>query len=486
MSSSVTIMISNFIDGQFIDNRNSFESYNPSNGNVNALMPDSNEQDVRLATNAALKAFEIWSKTSDKYRIEILNKIADLIEKNLDELAKLESEDQGKPLWLSKSVDIPRSVLNFRHFANYLSYQSDHSIVNHDAGIINYISRQPVGVVGIITPWNLPLYLLTFKLAPAIAFGNTVVAKPSELTSVTAFRLCQIFTEAGLPNGVINMVFGYGNKVGEAIVKHPSIKLLSFTGSTMTGQKISQQAAPLFKRLSLEMGGKNAAIIFDDVDLEKSMMNIAKSVYFNSGQICLATSRILVHDNIYEEFIEKFTKISNEFIVGDPFEKHTKLGPMVSRQHCDKVMRYIELARNTTTARMTYLEPKNPNKNGYYCGIAIVSDVQIDSPLMIEEIFGPVVCIVKFKDEQEAIKIANNTTYGLSATVWTKSLDRMHRVSHQIEAGTVWGNCWLVRNLNMPFGGVKQSGIGNESTDDSREFYTNKKTICILLEKSLN
>lgn len=412
-------------------------------------------------------------------RIKILNKIADLIEENLDELATLESEDQGKPLLVSKSVDIPRSVLNFRHFANCLSYQSDHSIVDHEAGIINYVTRHPVGVVGIITPWNLPLYLLTFKLAPAIAFGNTVVAKPSELTSMTAFRLCQILNDAGLPKGVINMVFGYGSKVGEAIVKHPSIKLISFTGSTITGQKIAQQAAPLFKRLSLEMGGKNAAIVFDDVNLEKELIHIARSAYFNSGQICLASSRILVHESIYAEFVEKFIKISREFIIGDPFDKETKLGPLVSAQHRDKVLRYINLARNTDKVKMTYLEPNNLNKNGYFCGIAIVSDIEIDSPLMMEEIFGPVVCIVQFKDEQEAIEIANNTNYGLSATVWTQSLDRMHRVSHQIEAGTVWGNCWLVRNLNMPFGGIKQSGIGHESTEDSREFYTNKKTICI-------
>ncbi|KAH9413079.1 Aldehyde dehydrogenase 8 member A1 [Dermatophagoides pteronyssinus] len=479
MFSPVPFKIANFIDGQFFDKEHSFESFNPSKGSVNAWIPDSNEQDVQLATDAALKAFKTWSKTSEMSRIKILNKIADLIEENLDELAKLESEDQGKPLLVSKSVDIPRSVLNFRHFANCLSYQSDHSIVDHEAGIINYVTRHPVGVVGIITPWNLPLYLLTFKLAPAIAFGNTVVAKPSELTSMTAFRLCQILNDAGLPKGVINMVFGYGNKVGEAIVKHPSIKLISFTGSTITGQKIAQQAAPLFKRLSLEMGGKNAAIVFDDVNLEKELIHIARSAYFNSGQICLASSRILVHESIYAEFVEKFIKISREFIIGDPFDKETKLGPLVSAQHRDKVLRYINLARNTDKVKMTYLEPNYLNKNGYFCGIAIVSDIEIDSPLMMEEIFGPVVCIVQFKDEQEAIEIANNTNYGLSATVWTQSLDRMHRVSHQIEAGTVWGNCWLVRNLNMPFGGIKQSGIGHESTEDSREFYTNKKTICI-------
>lgn len=414
-----------------------------------------------------------------------MNKIADLIEFNIDELARLESEDQGKPFWQSKQIEIPRCVQNFRHFANSLQYQSDDSIIEPETGLINYIVRKPVGVIGIITPWNLPLYLLTFKLAPAIAFGNTVVAKPSELTSVTAYRLCSILNDAGLPNGVINMVFGFGETVGEAIVKHSSIKSISFTGSTITGGRIAQLTAPFFKRLSLEMGGKNAALIFDDINLEIELMKIAKSVYFNSGQICLSTSRILVQENIYKEFVQKFIQISKNFIIGDPFDEDTKIGPMISKYHLDKVLKYIELAGKT--AKITYLEPKlirESNKNGYFCGMAIITDVKLDSPLMMEEIFGPVVCIVPFNDAQEAIRIANSTCYGLSATIWTNSLDQMLKISPELDAGTVWGNCWLMRNLNMPFGGHKNSGLGQESTKDSREFYTKKKTICISLNKS--
>ncbi|KPM08320.1 hypothetical protein QR98_0068360 [Sarcoptes scabiei] len=485
------LKINNFIDGKLvepssatrlIEKKNFFASFNPSNGEINAYINDSNENDVDDAVEAALKAFEKWSKTSIQYRAMILNRIASLIERDLDEFARLESEDQGKPLWQSLTIEIPRSILNFRHFANYLAYQTDATIIDDHHGHINYVHRHPVGVVGIITPWNLPLYLLTFKLAPAIAFGNTVVAKPSELTSSTAFRLCKTLIEADLPNGVINMVFGYGRSVGEAIVKHPSIRAISFTGSTETGKKIAINAAPLFKRTSLEMGGKNCAIIFDDFDFENDLSKVVKSVYFNGGQICLATSRLLIQRKIFDEFIAKFHVESEKIVIGDPFDSKTKLGPMVSKEHWEKIQKYIELARKN--AKVIYIEPRIENKNqqGFFTGIAIIKEVDLESPLMREEIFGPVVCCVPFDNESDAISIANNTEYGLSATVWTASLDRMHRVSYKLHAGTVWGNCWLIRNLNMPFGGWKKSGIGHESSEDSREFFTEKKTICIELK----
>ncbi|KAJ6220824.1 hypothetical protein RDWZM_006636 [Blomia tropicalis] len=477
------IRISNYINGKFVPSYvQSFASYSPSNGVINAWIPCSGQADVDQAVQAATNAFKSWSQTTSDLRRKILNQIADQIEKNLEELAYLETMDQGKPLWQSKAVDIPRSVLNFRHFANSLSYQKGTSIVEPESGIVNYTIEEPVGVVGLITPWNLPLYLLTFKLAPAIAFGNTVVAKPSELTSVTAFRLAQLLGQTDLPNGVINFVFGYGATVGEAIVNHADVKLISFTGSTATGRRIAQQTASSFKRLSLEMGGKNAAIIFEDADLVNNVEKIARSVLFNSSQICLATSRILVHESIYDQFLPKFIECCRSFKIGDPFDSETKVSAMISKDHLAKVQGYVELARNT--AQLTYIEPQlnEKNKQGFFTGIAIVTEVKHDSPLMTEEIFGPVVCVIKFKNETEAIEVANSTCYGLSSTIWTASLDRMHRVAHRIQSGTVWGNCWLQRNLNMPFGGVKQSGTGREGTDDSREFYTNKKTICIALD----
>ena len=413
-----------------------------------------------------------------------MNRIADLIEQNLEELARAESDDQGKPLSVARNVDIPRAVENFRHFANALTYEQENAIIDPVSGVLNYTVRQPAGLVGIITPWNLPLYLLTFKLAPAIAHGNCVIAKPSEVTSVTAFMLCKLLVNAGLPPGVINMVFGLGSTVGSAIVQHVDVPLLSFTGSTVTGRRIAVDAAPMFKRLSLEMGGKNAALVFGDFDFKADLESILRSALFNSGQICLASSRILVEQSIYSEFVEKFVELARQYKIGDPRESETRISALVSKEHLDKVRSYIALAESNKHKLIKLdMNLSERNRNGFYCPVVIVTDVPLDSPLMSEEIFGPVICITPFKDEEDAIEIGNSSVYGLSSTVWTGSVDRMHRVAHRLNAGTVWGNCWLVRNLNMPFGGMKHSGIGRESTDDSRSFFTNKKTVCIKLKK---
>ncbi|XP_054159341.1 2-aminomuconic semialdehyde dehydrogenase-like [Oppia nitens] len=482
--SDKTIEVHNYIDGKFEKSDNYFNSYNPAVNRVNAFIPDSNERDVQRAVSAAKRAFESWSKTSVQERSQILNKVAMLIELSARELAQLESWDQGKPLWLATTLDIPRAAHNFRHFANAILYDTNISITDPDAGVINYTTHEPIGVAGIITPWNLPLYLLTFKLAPALAYGNTVVAKPSELTSVTAYKLCHLLEEAGLPPGVVNMVFGLGQKVGEPIVEHPDVPIISFTGSTATGARIAQRSAPLFKKLSLEMGGKNAAIIFDDINLDTVFPQIIRSCFLNSGEICLASSRLYVQKSIYQVFVDRFTIDVLQMKVGDPTNNDTLIGPMISSDHQKKVLKYIELARNEgATVRSLPFKLDTDHTAGYYVSPTVITDISDDSACMREEIFGPVVCVVPFDTQDEVVTRANNSPYGLSASVWSSNVDRVHTVANRLRVGTVWCNCWLVRNLNMPFGGQKQSGTGREATLDSREFYTEKKTICIKTNK---
>ncbi|CAL1546061.1 unnamed protein product [Lymnaea stagnalis] len=476
--------IDNFIDGEFCTTDDYLESYDPSTGQVWAKVANSSPKDVDKAVQAAEKAFPLWSATSVDQRSKLLLKIADLIEARLDEFAEVESHDQGKPVALAKKIDIPRLVHNFRYFATYALHDVNSSSIQIDASATNYTVKCPVGVAGLISPWNLPLYLLSFKIAPALACGNTVVAKPSEMTSVSSRLLCRVFQEAGLPKGVVNIVYGYGWTAGQALVEHPRVPLISFTGGTATAEVIRKSAAHLNKKFSLELGGKNPAIIFEDCNFEKCVETTIRSSFINQGEVCLCTSRIFVQRGIYEKFLEAFVAKTRSLIVGDPKDANTFCGALISKQHRDKVIGFIDEAKKGgATLRCGHsvepLELPDRCQNGYFVRPTVITDLPDTAPAMTDEIFGPVTCVVPFDDEEEVIARANSARYGLSATLWTENVSRVHRIAPKLDAGTVWVNCWLVRDLNMPFGGMKDSGTGREGGKYSTEFFTEEKTICI-------
>lgn len=478
------VKLQNFINGEFLDCEKYLDSFDPSTGEVWAKVPDSSAADVDLAVKAAKDAFQGWSATAVQERSRIMMKIADLLEARLDEFAELESRDQGKPVWLAKTVDIPRAVHNFRFFATCALHDLNRSSEMQAVDAFNYTIKMPVGVAGLISPWNLPMYLLTFKLAPAIVAGNTVVAKPSEMTSATAWKFAEIFSAAGLPAGVINFVFGTGPTAGEAIVKHPDVPIVSFTGGTVTAVKLRMAAAPFSKKLSLELGGKNPGVIFDDADLDKCIPTTVRSSFTNQGEICLCTSRLFVQKGIYKTFLDRFVQETKKLVVGDPKAEGTFMGALISKEHLAKVKGYVDIARKGGASILCGDEPLNladRNKNGYFMRPTVIADLSDSSRLMTEEIFGPVVCVVPFDTAEEVIMRANAVKYGLAATVWSSNVTTLHRVSQKLHAGTVWANCWMVRDLNMPFGGMKESGTGRESAKDSLEFFTEEKCICVKL-----
>ncbi|XP_052780177.1 2-aminomuconic semialdehyde dehydrogenase-like [Mya arenaria] len=478
------IKVQNFIDGKFVGTEKYLDSFDPSTGEVWAKIPDSGQTDVDTAVKVAKSAFEKWASTPVAERSKIMMKIADLLESRLDEFAELESRDQGKPVWLAKSVDIPRAVYNLRFFATCALHDLNRSSHMQAVDAFNYTMKMPVGVAGLISPWNLPLYLLTFKLAPAMITGNTVVAKPSEMTSVTAWKLAEVFNHAGLPAGVVNFVFGTGPNAGDAIVKHPDVPVVSFTGGTVTAVKLRIAAAPYSKKLSLELGGKNPGIIFDDADLEKCIPTTIRSSFMNQGEICLCTSRLYVQRGIYQTFLDRFVAEAKKLVVGDPKSPDTFTGALISKEHLAKVKGYVTIARQEGATILCGEEPLNlpeRNKTGYFMRPTVISDVGDSSRLVTEEIFGPVVCVLPFDTVQEVIERANAVKYGLAATVWSTNVNTLHTVSQKLHAGTVWANCWMVRDLNMPFGGMKESGTGRESAKDSIEFFTEEKTICVKL-----
>jgi len=475
--------IKNYINGEYVNplSNNWIENYNPSKGEVYGQLPDSNYQDVEIAYKAAENAFLSWSETTLDERSKILSKIAKGIIEKLPELALAESKDNGKPVDLAKSIDIPRASANFQFFANAITqFASEaHESVGHNA--INFTLRQPIGVVGCISPWNLPLYLFTWKIAPAIAAGNCVVAKPSEITPMTAYLLGEILTDAGLPKGVLNIIHGYGTTAGQAIVEHPNIKAISFTGGTKTGAHIAKVAAPMFKKLSLELGGKNPAIIFSDCDYDEMLQTTVKSSFANQGQICLCGSRIFVEASLYKKFKKDFIKAVSKLKVGSPLNNDTDIGALVSKTHLDKVKSYIDNAAqyggkvifggNSVTVE--------DSEEGYYLQPTIIEVDDNSCILNQEEIFGPVVTIMPFKDENEVLVMANDVSYGLSATLWTNDLKRTMRVSKQLDAGIIWVNTWLLRDLRTPFGGMKNSGVGREGGFEALRFFTEPKNICI-------
>ncbi len=461
--------------GKYLDN------INPAEGKVYSQLPDSDSQDVASAVEAATEAFLSWSLMSSANRAGVLLKIADLIDRDLDKLAMAESIDQGKPFKLAKAIDIPRASANMRFYATASMHVSSESHLMDDEAI-NYTTRTPIGVAGCISPWNLPLYLFTWKIAPALATGCTVVAKPSELTPMTAFLFSELCIEAGLPPGVLNIVHGLGSKVGQAIVEHPTVQVISFTGGTVTGKTIAATAAPMFKKLSLELGGKNPNIIFADCDFEEAISTSMLSSFSNQGEICLCGSRILVERNLYEKFVNEFVKRTKELIVGDPLEERTSLGALVSEGHMKKVLSYIELAKQEGGKILcggAQVKVTGRCVGGYFVLPTVIIGLDQNCRINQEEIFGPVVTIMPFDKEEEAIAFANSTAYGLSATIWTQNLKRAHRVAHQLKCGIIWINCWLLRDLRTPFGGMKQSGVGREGGWEAMKFFTEMKNVCV-------
>lgn len=475
--------IKNYIGGNFYapHSGNYIDNINPATGELIGQVPDSNEKDVNEAVSAAKKAFPKWSITPVEKRFMLLNRIAELIDQNLDALALAETTDNGKPLWLSKKTDIPRASANFRFFATGIMHFATESHHMEDRAV-NYTLRQPIGVVACISPWNLPLYLFTWKIAPALAAGNCVVAKPSEVTPVTAYLLAHICKEAGLPDGVLNIIHGSGTITGEAIVRHPDIKAISFTGSTRAGERIASVAAPKFKKLSLELGGKNPNIIFADCDWEKMMTGTIQSSFSNQGQICLCGSRILVQDTIYEVFKKEFIERTKELRVGDPLDDFTRQGAIVSKVHYDKVLRCIDTAKQEGGKVLWGGVPvklAGRCANGYYIQPTIIEGLGPDCRTNQEEVFGPVVTLQPFKTEEEALQLANATSYGLAASVWTQDISRASRMAAQIESGIIWVNCWLLRDLRTSFGGMKNSGVGREGGWEALRFFTEPKNVCI-------
>lgn len=477
--------IKNYVNGQLTEpvSKAYLDNYCPSNGKVYAYIPDSDEHDVELAYTAAKSAFAGWSNTPKEVRSKYLLKIASLIDKNLDKLAQAESIDNGKPLKLAKTVDIPRAAANFHFYGTGILHYASHAHAMEQSAI-NYTLRQPVGVAGCISPWNLPLYLFSWKIAPALAAGCTVVAKPSEVTPMTAFLLSEICIEAGLPAGVLNIVHGLGGKVGNAIVSHKDIPLISFTGGTVTGKHIASIAAPMFKKLSLELGGKNPNLIFADCDYEKMLHTTMLSSFANQGQICLCGSRIFVERKLYAKFKADFVAKTKVLTVGDPLSDTTKIGAIVSKPHLEKIVSYIELAKKeggTVLCGGNIVKPGGELNEGYYLEPTVIEGLPYNCRTNQEEIFGPVVTITPFDTEEEALMMANSTIYGLASVLWTQDLTRAHRIANELHAGIVWVNCWLLRDLRTPFGGVKASGVGREGGFEALDFFTEPKNVCIKL-----
>ena len=485
MDLNVPYHLENYIGGNLVAplNGNFLDNINPATGQVYGQIPDSLKRDVDAAVHAAQKVFPLWSITSVDERFRLLNRIADIIDANLEELALAESNDNGKPLWLSKKVDIPGASANFRFFATGIMHFASESHAMEDKAV-NYTLRQPLGIVGCISPWNLPLYLFTWKIAPALAAGNCVIAKPSEVTPATAYLLSKICIEAGLPPGVLNIVHGTGPGTGEAIVTHPDVKAISFTGSTRAGERIASLAAPKFKKLSLELGGKNPAIIFADCNWERMMADTIRSSFSNQGEICLCGSRVLIEESIYEKFRTEFVERTKALTVGDPLDDSSKQGAIVSKVHYEKILRCIETAKKEGGKILcggNAVQLTGRCENGYFIEPTVIEGLGPSCQTNREEIFGPVVTLQAFKTEEEALELANATEYGLAATVWTQDISRANRVASKLQSGIIWVNCWLLRDLRTPFGGVKNSGVGREGGWEALRFFTEPKNVCVQL-----
>lgn len=462
------------IEGQYIEN------YSPVTGEVYSLIPNSGREDVEVAAQAANRAFPIWSSMSVQDRVDAMFRLAALIKKNADRLAQDECYDQGKPVWLARSVDMVRASANIEFFAHAVMNQKSVAFTDTN-NVVEYIQRSPIGACALISPWNLPLYILTWKIAPCIATGNTAICKPSELTPMTAYRFSELVIEAGIPAGVINIVHGLGTTTGQALIEHPKVPLISFTGGTKTGGHIAQTVATQFKKTSLELGGKNPNIIFADCDFEKAIATSLRSSFLNQGEICLCGSRIFVEKSIYSQFVERFVAETEKLKVGDPRKDDSFMGALVSKPHLEKVLSYVELAKKEGGKVLTSqkVDVESSIEKGYYMRPTVITGLAPDCRVQQEEIFGPVVTITPFETEEEMLAMANGVQYGLSATLWTSDNSRVHRLAPKIQAGTVWVNSWMYRNLRAPLGGMKSSGIGREGGDYSINFFTETQNISI-------
>ncbi len=473
-----------FIDNRWVDaaGGRTFEDVNPATGETLAQIAEASADDVDRAVRAARRAFDEgpWRKMKAMERAALLRKVGELILQRKDELIQLESMDSGKPVRESSTLDVPRSALNFIWFAEYITKVTN-ECVPVDGQFLHYEVRDPVGVAALITPWNFPMLLATWKIGPCLAAGNTCVLKPASVTPLTALALGDIVADAGLPEGVFNVLTGPGSTIGTALVSHPGVDLVSFTGETTTGQSIIAAAGPSLKRVSFELGGKAPNLIFKTADLDAAVAGSLRSAFFNQGEVCLATPRFLVEESIYDAFLDKFVAAARALKLGDPLDPATEMGPLVSKQHYDRVTRYVQQGREEGAHLVTGGEPPPGLDRGYFLQPTIFTDVNQEMIICREEIFGPVCTIQPVKSEDDAIRLANDTPYGLDATVWTNDLRQAHRVSAALVVGTVWVNCWFVRDLRVPFGGAKASGIGREGGKYSWEFYTEAKNICIAL-----
>ncbi|HET7921996.1 MAG TPA: aldehyde dehydrogenase [Gammaproteobacteria bacterium] len=480
------LKLANYIDGQLLPAAADgwLDDFEPATGQVHARIPDSDASDVARAVAAAQRAFPDWSATPAETRGQWLLKLAALVERDLEKLVRAESVDTGKPVGLARRLDIPRAVSNLRFFAAAASQFASESHAM-ESGAINYTLRSPLGVVGCISPWNLPLYLFTWKIAPALAAGNCVVAKPSEITPLTAFLFSELCVEAGLPPGVLNVVHGLGPRAGSALVEHPDVKAVSFTGGTRTGADIARRAAPVFRKLSLELGGKNPTLVFADCDFERTVSESLRAAFSNQGEICLCGSRIYVERSIYARFRDAFVAGANVLHQGDPLEDATEQGALVSEAHLNKVLGYLDLARQEGGRILCGGQRAQLNgrcREGWFVQPTVIENLPPDCRVNQEEIFGPVVTLTPFDSEAEAVAWANGTPYGLAASLWSGDVSRCHRIAAQLAAGLIWVNCWMLRDLRVPMGGVKQSGTGREGGWEAMRFFTEARNVCIKYE----
>jgi len=459
-----------------------FDVWEPAAGQVYARAPQSSAEDVDAAAAAAQAAFPAWRDLPAADRARWLHRLADLVERDLDEFARAESCDTGKPLALARSLDIPRAVSNLRFFAAAATQFASEAHAM-ESGAINYTLRQPHGVVAGISPWNLPLYLLTWKIAPALAAGNCVIAKPSEVTPLTAHMLAERSIEAGLPKGVLSILHGRGADVGNAIVTHPQVRAISFTGGTVTGRHIAAAAAPLFKKLSLELGGKNPTLVFADCDFDATVDGTVRAAFTNQGEICLCGSRVLVERSIYDRFREAFVARVRALRVGDPLEAETDQGALVSSAHLDKVLGAIQTARAEGGRVLCGGERTKVSgarcRDGWFVQPTVIEGLDARCRTNQEEIFGPVATLLPFDSEDQALEIANGTPYGLAASLWSRDNARCHRVAARLESGLVWVNTWMLRDLRTPMGGVKSSGVGREGGFEAMRFFTEPRNVCV-------
>ncbi|MGG1659110.1 aldehyde dehydrogenase [Brevibacillus sp. NRS-1366] len=485
---SKTREIKLFIDGEYVTSsaNKTFAVHNPATQDVIAIVHEATKEDVDRACLAARRAFEEgpWRTMTIKERCAKIRRMAEIIMERREELARLEALDVGKPFPVAYEFEIPRAAHNLQFFADFMEQQGSETYPMEEE-YLNYTRYEPVGVASLITPWNLPFMLTTWKLGPCLATGNTAVIKPAEPTPMTVSLLGEIAKAAGIPDGVVNIVQGFGpHSTGEFMTTHPEVDLISFTGETTTGKAIMKNGADTLKRVSFELGGKAANIVFEDANLDKAIPTSIRAAFLNSGQVCLAGSRILVQRSIFDEFVERFKDAASKLKVGDPQDSSTNMGPLVSKEHYDKVTRYIKIAEEENS-KLVFggKRPELPDylKHGFYLEPTIYIQENPKARICQEEIFGPIVTLIPFDTEEEALQIANSTEYGLNGVIWTDNLQRAHRVAHRVRAGTIWVNCWFVRDLRAPFGGFKKSGIGREGGHHSLEFFTEAKTVCLAL-----